>query len=245
MEESMMTHDQEANSKARVRILSDVKTWAGFDAHFEGDWQRKEMMEKLAKADIDLGLVGEWAMWSFHELAKEEAKWKRERGENFKRSLRMTLKSCDQTTNLYKTYSSLPEDDPEIASVNQAFAEFVKGNETVAERSRQLLEKAENSSIFESKRLGLNWNCLYLVLLKYYIALETGWNETKVLAAVTDLVAAAHETLGRRTPPTLRVLLRKAIHHFESNAENATILDRAKKIVSNPVHLYRNFPFYA
>jgi len=238
----MMTAAQEANSKARVLILSDRKTWTGFDTHFERDWQRKEMRSKLEKAGVDLPLVGEWAMWSFHEVAKEEAKWKRERGEEFKRAQREMIESCDQATNVYRTYSTLPEDAPEIASVNQGFADLVKASQVLAERSRTLLLRAEDGAIFQSKRLGSGWNCLYLVLLKYYISVKTEWDETQVLGAVTNLVAAAFEALGRPKPATLRVLLRKAIHHFEVNAENASILDRTRKIVTNPDYLYLNFP---
>ena len=85
----MLTPAQEANSKARVQILRDMSIWKSFDGYFYNDWQRKEILKRLAYADVDLHLVGEWAMWSFHELAKEEAKWKRERGEEFKLAQRI------------------------------------------------------------------------------------------------------------------------------------------------------------
>jgi hypothetical protein len=110
-----MTSTQEANSKARVKILSDAALWKRFDTYFENDWQRKELRRKLVYADVDLVLVGEWAILSFHELAKEEAKWKRERGEEFKRAQRLSIESCDRATRAYGVYASVPTVAPGIA----------------------------------------------------------------------------------------------------------------------------------
>jgi len=117
----MLTPAQEVNSKARVQILRDFVVWKGFDAYFGSHWQRKEMLRKLGAAAIDPWLVGEWAMWSFHELAKEEAKWKRERGDEFKRAHRLSIESSNQTTNAYSVYASVPASAPGMASVYEAF----------------------------------------------------------------------------------------------------------------------------
>jgi hypothetical protein len=239
----MLTDRQEVNSQARVRILSDINTWTGFNTYFTQDWQRQEMRLRLVRADVDLWFVGEWAIWSFHELAKEEGTWKRERGEEFKRAQRTIIDSCEQAARNYRTYSGLLEDAPEITRVNAEFAELLKKSETLAERARTLLEIAENSAIFESKRLGANWNGLYLALLKYYISTKTGWDETEVMSAITHLVAAALENFRRPQVATpLRRLLQKAIRHFEGNPKNSSILMRVKDVVTNPESLLANFP---
>src|SRR6267378_2676175 len=140
-----MTSSQEANSKARVQILSNAAVWKSFDGYFDSRWQRKEIRRQLAYADVDLPLVGEWAILSFHELAKEEAKWKRERGEEFKRALRMSIESCNRTASAYSTYCSLPNFAAGIASVNELFGGLVEQNVIQAEKARQLLDKAENT----------------------------------------------------------------------------------------------------
>jgi hypothetical protein len=238
----MLTPAQEANSKARVQILSNAAVWNSFDSYFYSNWQRKEILRKLANADVDLQLVGEWAMWSFHELAKEEAKWKRERGEDFKLAQRVSIESCNRAASAYSAYSFLPDYVPGIASVNEAFSGLVQQNVTQAKKARQLLDKAENTAVFDSRRLGSNWNGLYLVLPKYYISAKTGWNETEIMSAVSHLVGAAHGALTRTCPENLRVLVQKAIRHFEQNPDNATIIFVVKSVVLNPQQLYQEFP---
>jgi len=238
----MLTPAQEANSKARVQILSDISIWKSFDRYFCNDWQRKEIRQKLAYADVYLPLVGEWAMWSFHELAKEEAKWKRERGEQFKLAQRISIESCNRAASTYSTYVSAPALVPSMVSVSEAFRRLVEQNMRQAKIARQLLDRAESSAIFDSRRLGSNWNGLYLVLLKYYISAKTGWNETEILGAVSHLVSAAHDALRRTCSKNLRVLVQKAIRHFEQNPDNATIIFSVKSLVLNPQQLYQEFP---
>jgi hypothetical protein len=41
----MFTFEQKANNKARVEILSDIKTWNGFDASFNSDLHAKQLRE--------------------------------------------------------------------------------------------------------------------------------------------------------------------------------------------------------
>jgi hypothetical protein len=238
----MLTPAQEANSRARVQILRDISIWKSFDDYFYNDWQRKELLKKLAYADVDLQLVGEWAMWSFHELTKEEAKWKRERGEEFKLAQRISIESCNRAASAYSIYASLPNFAPGIASVNEAFSGLVEQSVTQAEKARHLLDRAENSAIFDVRRLGSNWNCLYLVLLKYYLAAKTGWNKTEITGAVNHLVGAAHDALRRRRPENLRALLQKAVRHFEQNSNNGTLIFLVKSVVLNPQQLYQEFP---
>jgi hypothetical protein len=238
----MLTAAEMANSKARVQILSDRKTWESFDAYFAADWQRKELRLRLANSGVDLPWVGEWAIWSFHRLGKEEASWKRQRGKDFIDAQRRIIAACDQVAKTYLMYTSLPEDAPEIAAVNAAFTKFLNDNNDVRELSVALLKRAEESSIFKPGRLGKNWNGMYLLLLKYYIANKTGWGEIQVLTAVTNLVGAALKTLQNRIPDNLREILRKAIQHFENNPRNATIIDRVKKLAVNHEYLLVNFP---
>ena len=238
----MLSPAQQANSKARVQILRDMSIWKCFDGYFYNDWQREEILKRLASADVDLQLVGEWAMWSLHELAKEEAKWKRERGEEFKLAQRISIESCNRSASAYSIYASLPNFAPGIASVNEAFHGLVEQSVTQAEKARHLLDRAENSHIFDVRRLGSNWNCLYLVLLKYYLAANTDWNEAEVMSAISHLVGAAHKALRRPCPENLRVLVQKAIRRFEQNPDNATIIFLVKSLVLNPQQLYQEFP---
>jgi len=104
------------------------------------------------------------------------------------------------------------------------------------------LDRAENTAIFDSRRLGSNWNCQYLLLLKYYFSAKTGWNETEIMSAISHLVGAAHDGLRRRCPENLRVLVQKAIRHFEQNPDNATVIFLVKSVVLNPQQLYQKFP---
>jgi len=238
----MLTPAQEANSKARVQILRDWAVWKCFDSYFDNHWQKKEVLRKLGGADIDPWLVGEWAILSFHELAREEAKWKRARGEEFKDAERTLIESCNRTASAYSTYASVPNFAPGMASVSEAFSSLVEQSVAQAQIARQLLDRAENSAIFDSRRLGSNWNCLYLVLLKHYISAKTGWNEAETMGAVSHLVSAAHDALRRGRPANLRVLLQKAIRHFEQNSDNVTIIFLVKNVVLNPQQLYQMFP---
>jgi hypothetical protein len=238
----MLTPAQETNSKARVQILSNATVWKRLVSYFENDWQRKDILRKLVCADVDLQLVGEWAMWSFHELARDEAKWKRERGDEFKLAQRIFIESCNRAASAYSMYASLPNFAHGIASVNEAFGGLVEQNVTQAKKGRQLLDRTEDTAIFDSRRLGSSWNCLYLVLLKYYISAKTGWNGTEIMSAVSHLIGSAHEALRRTSPKDLRVLLQKAIRHFEQNPGNATIIFLAKNLVLNPRQLYQEFP---
>jgi len=231
----MLTPAQKANNKARVQILRDIAFWYRFDEYFERDWQRKEIRERLEDADVSLRLAGECAMCSFHELAKDEAKWTRERGKEFMQVQRMRIEVCNRAGSAYSSYSH----SPNFAS---GMADLVDENEIQAQMARQLLERAEKSAIFDTRRLGSNWNCLYLVLLKYYISHKTGSNETEIMRAIAHLVGAAHYALQRRPPENLRVLLQKAIGHFEQNSNNATLIDLVKKAVLNPQQLQQMFP---
>jgi len=231
-----------ANSKAKVQILGNVAVWEGFDAYFEKDWQAKEMRRKLVYADVTLRFVGEWAIFSFHELGKQEATSKRERGEEFKRAQRQLIESCNRTVRAHSLYASLPTTAPGEASVSQAFSRLVEQGVLQADMAGQFLKRADNGVTFNSKRLGTNWNCGYLALLKHYISVKTSWNGAEVMGAITHLVTAAHKALGQQPPENLRVLLQKALRHFEENPDNATINNLVKNAVSNPQQLYRMFP---
>jgi hypothetical protein len=238
----MLTAAQQGNSKARVEILSDVTTWIGFDAYFNRSWQTKQLREQLACADVYLLLVGEWAILSFHELAKEEGQWKRERGEAAKLAQLMSIEACGRNISVYNNYSTLPEFAPGLGSVNGAFGQLIEENLTMLRLAEQFLERIETSEIFCPRRLGSAWNCLYLKLLKEYVARTTHWNEAKVLTAITDLVSAAHSVTKRPVPNDLRVLLKKALRHFEENPQNQTLNYLIQMLVDNPSELFRMFP---
>jgi hypothetical protein len=238
----MLTDVQKANSQARVKILSDETTWIAFDHHFQSCWQTKELRQKLALADVHLPLVGEWAMWSFHELAREEATWKRQRGKSFKRAQRRTIEACEENFACYGSYTGLSPFDPRLNQVNEVFGSYIEADGILLRRAQRLLEKAENSAIFNGRRLGANWNCLYLELLKAYISLKTGWNETTTMTSIFRLVLMAHRVLGRKCSGQLRPLLQKALRHFEENPDNATLITLARGLVRDHEELYKQFP---
>jgi hypothetical protein len=238
----MSTSALVANSKAKVQILRNTAVWEGFDKYFENDWQAREMRRKLVYADVALPFVGEWAIFSFHELGKQEAKSKRERGEELKRAQKGLIESCKRTVRAHSTYASLPNFAPGTASVTEAFSRLVEQGVLQTQIARQLLDRAEKGAIFDSRRLGSNWNGVYLALLKHYISAKTGWHRAEIMGAITHLVTAAHDALRRRPPANLRVLLQKAIRHFEENPDNATINYLVKSVVLNPQQLSRMFP---
>lgn len=238
----MLTAAQQANSKARVEILSDVRTWKHFDDHFERNWQAKNLRVQLVYADVHLPLVGEWAIWSFHELAKEEAEWKHARGEQLKAAQRTTIETCSQNIGICNFYSDLSNYAPGLDLVSDSFGHDAEDNMIRLQRAERLLERAENTAIFDARRLGANWNCLYLELLREYISFKTSWSQTPVMTAIAHLVSAAREALKRPHAPTLRTLLQKAIRHFEKNAANTTLITLVRALVRNPSELFEMFP---
>ena len=62
------------------------------------------------------------------------------------------------------------------------------------------------------------------------------------MGAVSHLVSAAHDALRLGRPANLRVLLQKALRHFEDNSDNATLILLVKSVVSDPPQLYQMFP---
>jgi hypothetical protein len=238
----MLTDVQQANSQARVTILSDRTTWIGFDHYFRSCWETQELREQLAFADVYLPLVGEWALWSFHELGRDEVIWKRERGKALKWALRMAIAAYKANIECYRSYTDLTPLSVGLDRVNQEFGKLIEENRIQMQRVEQLLEKVENGAIFEGRRIGANWNCLYLELLKAYISFKTGWNQAKVITSLTYLVQAAHHTLKRHCSANIRSLVQKALRHFEDNLDNATIIMLARALVRNDEELYRQFP---
>jgi hypothetical protein len=76
----MLTPAQEANTKARVQILSDMSIWKSFDGYFYNDWQRKEILKRLAYADVDLQFPEAWvsnfAWWGGQKTRCGRAFWR-------------------------------------------------------------------------------------------------------------------------------------------------------------------------
>jgi hypothetical protein len=238
----MLTDVQQANSQARVRILSDKMTWVSFEHCFQSSWQTKELRNQLALANVYVPLVGEWAMWSFHELGREEAKWKRKRGEALRRALRMAIAADKAEIECCSLYTGFAHFSVGLDRVNQEFGKLIEENRIQMQRAEQLLEKAENGAIFDGRRIGTNWNCLYLELLQAYISFKTGWNQAKVITSIACLVQAAHYALRRRCPVNIRSLLQKTLRHFENNPNNTTIVMLARALVRDQEELYRQFP---
>jgi hypothetical protein len=154
----------------------------------------------------------------------------------------MAVAAYETNIECFTLYAGFTNFSPGLDRVNQEFGRFIEDYAIQRQRAEQLLRKAENSAVFNGRRLGTNWNCLYLELLKAYISFKTGWNETTVFTSITRLVQAAHYVLGRYCSANVRNLLQKALRHFEENTDNTTIIMLARALVRNHEELYKQFP---
>lgn len=230
------------SSKAKRRLLRNPDLWLKFDSYFRKDWQAMEILRNLHAADADLRLLGEFAIWTFHPLANEEARRKLARGRVMKRALKKAITGHDSAIEACGLYTTLPVDAPELRVVSEAFGELAEQHKRLVAREREILVRAESGSAFKARRLGTNWKRQYIFLLKAYISRLTGWNDKQILGAITHLVFAAHKALGMTVPSDLRVLLRKALRAFEEDAQNTTAIALIGALVKNPPRLYRLFP---
>ena len=230
------------SSKAKRRLLRNLELWLKFDSYFAKDWQAMEILRSLHAADADLRLLGEFAIWTFHPLANDEAKGKLARGRVMKRGLEKAIAGHESAIEACGLYTTLPGGTSELRSTSGAFGEIADLHGRLAAREREILVRAKSGSAFNARRLGTNWNRQYIFTLNTYIIRLTGWNDRQTLTAITHLVSAAHEALGVRVPSTLRALLRKALRAFERDPQNRTIVALISERVANPPRLYQLFP---
>jgi hypothetical protein len=143
---------------------------------------------------------------------------------------------------VYSWHMSAPHhDDPDLRAVGQRSKELYKANEYLAKEASAWLERTAKNRRYTTKRLGVNWQSSYLFLMKSYIERLGGWEEARILEAMTHLVAAAHKSLNFRVPHDLRALLRKAIRGFENDSRNADIIRLLRHSAADPKILYKMF----
>jgi hypothetical protein len=229
-------------SKAKRRLLRDPQLWLNFDSYFAKDWQAMEIIKSLHAAGADLRLLGEFAIWTFHPLANDEARGKLTRGRVMKRGLRKAIAGHESAIEACSLYSTLPGSTPELRAAGEAFRNLLELNTRLAAQQRDILVRAQSGGAFKARRLGSNWKRLYIFSLKAYILRLMGWNDKQILGAITHLVSAAHKALGMRVPSDLRVLLRKALRAFEQDPQNRTVIALISELVANPHRLYQLFP---
>ncbi len=230
------------SSKKKRSLLRDPDLRLKFDSYFRKDWQAKEIRQHLEVAGADLPLLDEFAIWTFHDLANDEARGKLTRGKEFKRGMRKAIAGLQSAIEALSLYTKIPDDAPAARVVSEAFEELAEQHRRLATRDRELLQRAESGIAFNVRRLGANWNRQYIFGLKAYIFNLTGWNDRQILSAITHLVSAAHKALDMRVPSDLRVLLRKALWAFEKDPQNKTAISLFSALVANPRQLYRLFP---
>jgi hypothetical protein len=245
-----------ADDQARRAVLQNVALWKRFDDYFSTNWQAKELRKELESAGCDWELLQEWAVWSFHPVAKDEARQKRRRGKQFRQLLQTAITGYESAVEAWRMYS---EDQPR-------YAELVELNKKLATEARSALVEAEKCA-FNADRLGRTWNTQYLVLLKRYIADKTHWADKKVLTEIAHLVAAGQgavqekptsarpqpwsltngpqfDARGRlvdsgHEPVKLRDLIRKAIQTFEHDPCNSIFITKLlPKVLESPDHFF-------
>lgn len=230
------------SSRAKRRLLRNPQLWLNFDYYFAKDWQAMEILRSLHAAGADLKLLGEFAIWTFHPLANDEARGKLARGRAMKRGLKKAIAGYESAIEACSLYSTLPGSSPGLRAAGEAFRNLVELNTRLAAQQRDILVRAQSGGAFKARRLGSSWKRAYIFSLKAYILRVTGWNDKRILGAITHLVSAAHEALGVRVPSDLRVLLRKALRAFEQDPQNRTMIALIGERIANPPQLYRLFP---
>src|SRR5216683_6062319 len=219
------------SSKAKRLLLQNPELWLRMDSYFAEKWQGMEILRSLHAADADLRLLGEFAIWTFHPLANDEARGKLARGRVMKRGLKKAIAGHESVIEAYSLYSNPPGHAPDLRGVSGAFGEMAELERRLAARQREMLVRAESGGAFKARRLGTNWKRQYIFSLKVYISRLTGWNNKQILGAITHLVSAAHVAVGRRVPSDLRTLLRKSLRAFEQDAQNRTIIVLIRELV--------------
>ena len=229
-------------SLEKTKLLQDPSISAAFTHYFNRNWQAQQVLNELQATGADVRHLREWALWSFHPLGSDEAEEKRRRGLLVKSQLRKALIGYESAIACFSHYSSAAHFGwAESINMSKRFQDLVAMNRYLARETRQMLEVAMATPLFSTKRLGVTWNIPYLYLSKIYISQITGWNDRRVLGAITHLIAAAKKSVRNRAPRDLRSLLRKALRTFESDPKNATIVGRLHRAVADPNVLTKLF----
>jgi|HubBroStandDraft_5_1064220.scaffolds.fasta_scaffold287620_1 hypothetical protein len=231
-------------SRRKRQLLRDPVVSTAFHHYFRQrqNWQAREVLDKLQSLGADVELLRECALYSFHPLGQDEAEEKRKRGERRRSCLKKAIAGYKSAMEVYSWHMSAPHhDDPDLRAVGQRSKELYKANEYLAKEASAWLERTAKNRRYTTKRLGVNWQSSYLFLMKSYIERLGGWEEARILEAMTHLIAAAHKSLNFRVPHDLRALLRKAIRGFENDSRNADIIMLLRHSAGDSKTLYEMF----
>jgi len=239
----MITESIREKSRKKTELIRDPVISAAFFHVLEKKPQAKKILDELRSASAEIEHLREWALYSFHSLGADEAEEKEKRSRMIVGALKKAIVGYRSAKECYAIYAEEPHYNwPEAITASEQFKQLVEMNEHLSRQAESFLKRAENTAAYNTKRLGVAWNCAYLYLLKLYIAKLTCWDDPHILEAITYLITAAHESVRQRVPANVRVLLRKAIRKFENDPRNATILERLRKVASDSRILYKMFP---
>jgi hypothetical protein len=111
-----------ADDQARRAVLQNVALWKRFDDYFSTNWQAKELGKELENAGCDWELLQEWAVWSFHPVAKDEARQKRRRGKQFRQLLQTAITGYESAVEAWRMYSEHQPRYAELVELNKKLA---------------------------------------------------------------------------------------------------------------------------
>ena len=220
-----------ADQARRRAVLQDAAVWKRFDDYFSTNSQAKELRTEIESADCDMRLLGELAISSFDDMARDEPRNKRERGKQFRQRLQTAITGYESAVEAWRTYSKY---------LLRA-AQLVELNEKLADEARSVLLVEAEKGAFNADRMGRTRSTAYLVLMKQYIADKTHWADKKVLTAIVHLVAAGQCGVEDKfiIESRPRDVIRKAMQTFERVPENSTIIDLLRRqAVKSP------YPFF-
>jgi hypothetical protein len=239
----MGTKSVEEKSIEKRKLLEDPLVSAAFNHYFDRNWQAKQLLDELRSLGVDTERLREWALYSFHPLRTDEADEKRKRGRKMKTLLKEALVGYKSAIAFYSIYASPPRFDwPESVESANAFKRLIDLNRYLANEATVMMERANAKGLFNTRRLGVNWNGPYLYLGKSYIGRIASWQERKILGVMVHLIAAAHISVHLRVPNDLRSLLKKTLQAFENDPRNVTIIGRIEKATAFPDVLDEMFP---
>ncbi len=227
----------------KVNLLGNRGVSTAFWRYFKQDWQAGELLGELRSAGADPDLLREWLVYSFHPLGNDEAEEKNKRRLIMQKQLKKALTGYQSAIAFYSLYAAPPSLNlPVSIRSTKHFNHLVKLNQYLEGEATAMLQRAAVSETYTTKRLGVNWQGPYLYLSRSYIGGVAGWEERKILGAMTHFIAAAHKSLGIPVPQDLRVLIRKALRAFEKDPRNARIIERLQTTAGDPATLYKLFP---
>lgn len=197
--------------------IDDLFGDIGFRLRVEHELNHSTIARELGR-EFPLAHLVSWAMLSFHPDGKIPARC-RELGMN------------DLSKRLLQQVEAV--DLIERLDVDEA-------KRTVSER-RELSRRLDAANeLAYVKHFGVGWQAVYLLILSTLIAKRTGWNQRRVLQAVTEFVRIAlyaSETRLWFNEKELRDLVRTAMKNFERDPRHTYLLQRIRQMPIKPDRL--------